>query len=54
MMQAVLPSHFRMRMLPGFSRMLWRKPGDKRGQPACEGKSDRTQSAPCGIHCTEV
>ena len=24
MMQAVLPSHFRMRMLPGFSRMLWR------------------------------
>lgn len=28
MMQAVLPSHFRMRMLPGFSRMLWRKPGE--------------------------
>ena len=27
-MQAVLPSHFRMRMLPGFSRMLWRKPGE--------------------------
>ena len=27
-MQAALPSHFRMRMLPGFSRMLWRKPGE--------------------------
>ena len=26
MMQAVLPSHFRMRMLPGFSRMLWENP----------------------------
>ena len=28
MMQAALPSHFRMRMLPGFSRVLWRKPGE--------------------------
>ena len=27
-MQAALPSHFRMRMLPGFSRVLWRKPGE--------------------------
>ena len=28
MMQAALPSHFRMRMLPGFSRVMWRKPGE--------------------------
>lgn len=27
-MQAALPSHFRMRMLPGFSRVMWRKPGE--------------------------
>lgn len=28
MMQAVLPSHFRVRMISGFSRCLWNRPGE--------------------------
>lgn len=28
MMQAVLPSHFRLRMVPGFSRVVWKRPGE--------------------------
>lgn len=28
MMQAVLPSHFRIRMVSGFSRCLWNRPGE--------------------------
>lgn len=27
MMQATLPSHFRIRMVSGFSRMMWKRPG---------------------------
>lgn len=27
-MQAVLPSHFRLRMVPGFSRVVWKRPGE--------------------------
>ena len=28
MMQAVLPSHFRFRMVSGFSRVVWKRPGE--------------------------
>ena len=28
MMYAAVPSHFRFRMIPGFSRMMWKKPGE--------------------------
>ena len=28
MMQAALPSHFRLRMVSGFSRMVWKRPGE--------------------------
>lgn len=28
MMQAVLPSHFRLRINPGFSKVMWKKPGE--------------------------
>ncbi len=28
MMQAILPSHFRLRALPGFHRMVWKRPGE--------------------------
>lgn len=28
MMYAAVPSHFRFRMIPGFSRIMWKKPGE--------------------------
>ena len=28
MMQAMLPSHFHLRMLPTFSRVVWKRPGE--------------------------
>lgn len=28
MMQATLPSHFRLRVVPGFSRVVWKRPGE--------------------------